>query len=59
MLREIQPWLVVGLTYISFIDNQLSNKPFHTVLMNTQTGKQLEQLKPNMKMFHMLASIAA
>jgi hypothetical protein len=24
MLREIQPWLVVGLTYINFIDEMFS-----------------------------------
>jgi hypothetical protein len=24
MLREIQPWFVVGLTYISFIDNKFT-----------------------------------
>jgi hypothetical protein len=39
MLREIQPWLVVGLTYISFIDYLISfvatcfiNKRFQDLL---------------------------
>jgi hypothetical protein len=29
MLREIQSWLVVGLTYISFIDDVMSGTPIH------------------------------
>jgi hypothetical protein len=28
MLKEIQPWLVVGLTYISFIDNTIHHIQF-------------------------------
>jgi hypothetical protein len=31
MLREIQPWLVVGLTYISFIDTRATYVQAHKI----------------------------
>jgi hypothetical protein len=38
MSREIQPWLAVGLTYISFIDNNVS--------------KEFQVTKANLDLYH-------